>query len=380
MTPTIHIFNPENDLALAHAKTYYAAPTFARQLRRDLALLPAWTANDGDFVLTEQEADALWIERLNNVYGLNVRTVAPCELKTLGHAKFHPWGWSEPLRRELFTLKVPAQDLPTAEAIEAMRQISHRRTSIAIHKALGGQLCEVPVECESWNDVKTYITQHNGKCYAKAPWSGSGKGVFHITDPHSDEFERWCKGVMIRQGSVICEPAYDRVLDFAVEFRNSNGHAEVSGLSVFESDFHNQYAHGLIASHKYLTSKITSRYPDFNAVLNSVRAMVESIVCPIYDSDFGVDMMLFNTGSHVGINPCVELNLRSTMGMITTALANKLRVDDDTQRYFKILYSADGDFNLGKETIALTPIYPHTRYCAVAMSRNDLTADESELF
>ena len=37
---------------------------------------------------------------------------------------------------------------------------------------------------------------------------------------------------------------------------------------------------------------------------------------------FGVDMLLFKDGQGTGINPCVELNLRPTMGAITSVLGN----------------------------------------------------------
>jgi len=46
----IYLFNPEHDLALAHGAHNYTAPPFARRLRYDLRLLPAWLATAGDIL------------------------------------------------------------------------------------------------------------------------------------------------------------------------------------------------------------------------------------------------------------------------------------------------------------------------------------------
>ena len=47
----IYLFNPEHDLALAHGAHNYTAPPFARQLRHDLRLLPAWVAPAGSMTI-----------------------------------------------------------------------------------------------------------------------------------------------------------------------------------------------------------------------------------------------------------------------------------------------------------------------------------------
>ena len=48
---TLHIFNPEHDIALAANLSNFTAPHAGRQLRHDLGYLPAIWAAPGDYVL-----------------------------------------------------------------------------------------------------------------------------------------------------------------------------------------------------------------------------------------------------------------------------------------------------------------------------------------
>ena len=45
---TLHIFNPEHDIALASGLANFTAPHAGRQLRHDLGFLPAIWAQEGD--------------------------------------------------------------------------------------------------------------------------------------------------------------------------------------------------------------------------------------------------------------------------------------------------------------------------------------------
>ena len=55
---TLHIFNPEHDIALASNLSNFTAPHAGRQLRNDLGFLPALWAQEGDQILVEHEESA----------------------------------------------------------------------------------------------------------------------------------------------------------------------------------------------------------------------------------------------------------------------------------------------------------------------------------
>ena len=55
---TLHVFNPEHDIALAYDNKYFTAPHAGRQLRHDLDYLPILWAEEGDYVLVENVSSA----------------------------------------------------------------------------------------------------------------------------------------------------------------------------------------------------------------------------------------------------------------------------------------------------------------------------------
>ena len=50
---TLHVFNPEHDIALAQNTINFTAPQAAKCLRKDIGFIAALWANDGDYVLVE---------------------------------------------------------------------------------------------------------------------------------------------------------------------------------------------------------------------------------------------------------------------------------------------------------------------------------------
>ena len=56
---TLHIFNPEHDLALACDIENYSPPAAAQKLYSDLGFIPALWADNGDVVMVEDRMSAL---------------------------------------------------------------------------------------------------------------------------------------------------------------------------------------------------------------------------------------------------------------------------------------------------------------------------------
>ena len=66
----LHLFNPENDLALAADMACYTPPPAAVRLRSRGALLPLWFASEGDLIMAPPELEASAL-RLRDEYGLS---------------------------------------------------------------------------------------------------------------------------------------------------------------------------------------------------------------------------------------------------------------------------------------------------------------------
>lgn len=366
MTQRIYLFNPDNDLALAHGGGHYMAPPFAQKMQNDLCTLPMWYAEPGSMVLVANEAMLDWVNSTSAHFNLSINGITPDHLAKANDASFCPWGWSGTIKKRLVKRGVKAHLLPSDAAMEQARLLAHRRNSIAMHHYIQERtslpLSPVPIEYEDFNKVLNFATEHPGS-YIKMPWSGSGQGVYHAIEPGTIEFERWCKGALKRQGSLLCEVGLNRILDFALEFKCENGKAEPLGYSVFESDFHSQYNSGIVSAKQNLYDIIASQYTPLRDIILVITEAVSHIYCENYEGFLGVDMLLYNDGGTTKLNPCVEVNLRATMGLVTCMVGENI-LPKGTIGKFKIEHSKSGFPALQENRIYLTPILPDTQYCA----------------
>ena len=323
----VYIFNPENDLALAHGGDNYTAPPQACALRHNLQLLPAWLAPSGSRVVVDGNLTAA--NRWLTGHGLGVKAIGVDDIAALGPCHYHPWGWRRAMRRTLEKWGARKEDLPTDSQLEAVRCLSHRRTTIAMHHAIASQLgvapCPVPVELDSMDGVREFVARHPG-CYLKIPLSGSGRGVYRVLNGAEDDpyLWPWAEGALRRQGSLLAEVGLHRTMDMAMEFECGNDGVTVMGYSVFENDAHNQYARCLVDSNLHLRAHIGQQFPDFGRMEQAVTQAVAQLIAPHYRGPLGIDMLLYLRGDGTtGINPCVEVNVRHTMGMVAVALGER---------------------------------------------------------
>ena len=324
MMRDVYIFNPEHDLALAHGDYNYTAPPFARQFSHDLRLLPAWVATAGTYIAVPDDAPIEEDRRWLRDHALEVNPVQLSKIAELGPCRIHPWGWDAALRYRLLQAGVSPEFLPTDAELDCIRRLSHRRTSIAVHQALGEAFSPCPVELKTVEDVNAFIQRHPG-CYLKMPWSGSGKGIYRVIDPDADNHvPRWIEGALKRQGSLLCEVGLDRGQDFAIECMCRDGHTLLMGYSVFDSDFHSQFGEGRVAPMEELHEMLLGMYPELDSVIGQVLMTIDDIVAPHYNGPLGIDMMLYRDNKgNIALNPCVEVNLRMTMGMVTAAMGSR---------------------------------------------------------
>ena len=317
----VYLFNPEHDLALAHGAHNYTAPPFARKFRHDLRLLPAWVAPAGSYIAIPDdcsvEGDLQWLHD----HHLDITPVPISQIPDIGDCSIHPWGWDATLRHQLVQVGVSPDCLPSDEQLDWIRRLSHRRISIAIHQALGNAFSTCPVELSTVDEVTSFMLHHPG-CYLKMPWSGSGKGIYRVIDPQGDNHvPRWIDGALKRQGSLLCEVGLDKVQDFAIECNCRDGHTMLIGYSLFDSDFHSQFGSGRVAPMDELHVMLLRLYPGLDPVIAQVLMTIDDLIAPHYNGYLGVDMMLYrDSDGNMALNPCVEVNLRMTMGMVTAAM------------------------------------------------------------
>lgn len=321
----IHIFNPETDYALACGGNTYNPPGAIIALRRDMAYFPATYADDGDWIATFDEAlpsspHGRGYLDLANRRGVKMTTVARLanEIEASDSKAFEllPWGWNATLRTMLLKAGINGKWMKSEAEIERLRILSHRRTTIAFQDMLQKTLpgIEVPFATEifSVEEAFQYLDEH-GDAYFKMPWSSSGRGIAAASSMSREKLCQWIAGAIRRQGSILAEKAFDRILDFATEWESVNGKAYLIGYSVFKTSAGGRYGGNLEESQESLEKIISEAIAcEISEVTEAQRIALEEIITPGYSGPLGIDMLASRDGIP---HPCVEINLRQTMGM-----------------------------------------------------------------
>ncbi|MBQ9074154.1 MAG: hypothetical protein IJY30_06870 [Muribaculaceae bacterium] len=330
--PLIHLFNPENDLALAQGNRNYTPPPNAMALHTAGATLPMWYGNDNDVFITN-DTNIKWIEHTKHALGINIDIYDPSKHKT-GYWPA-PWGWSHDAARQFAKAGVPVEKIMPTEHIDNLRMLSHRRTTINVIKSLKEtlpfELPTTPAEIHTAEDVIHYRNKHNG-CYIKAPWSSSGRGVADVSSMPDAELHRRAEGIIHRQGSILCEAVLDKVEDFAMLFYSDGTSVKFVGYSAFFTEHGAAYTGNIVTSDDNIRRKLATYVnPDhLDMVSASLEDILTTTLLPHYIGYLGVDMMIYKSNDKMLIAPCVEINMRMTMGILAWHLYRKHLHNDST--------------------------------------------------
>lgn len=342
----LHIFNPDHELALASDLDNFTAPRVARRMQADLGFMPALWATDGDCVLVDNiKAAEKAFRRVANRIGKyggragKVEFVTPDRLHSMPIGSVDAWGWNTALRNYLIRRGVSTAAMPRLEELSDIRLLSHRSTARRLLEMVRGSgMVGEMTACESYEEVSRQVGRY-GRAVLKAPWSCSGRGVRFVTPTllDGDNLRGWMNHVVASQGCLMVEPYYNKVKDFGMEFMAlPDGRVEYLGLSLFHT-LNGAYAGNILATERYKEQAI-SRYVPL-AMLDRLKANIceasGRLMAGTYSGPFGVDMMIVAREDRDGflVHPCVEINLRRTMGHAALAISPR---DDEVKRVMRL--------------------------------------------
>ena len=337
----MNLFYPSHDIALAHGVKHFNPPAAALRLQEDLAFL-----------------SDIW----NQPY-LNGETEIPL-----------PWGWDWDTR-DFIQRKygVKMSKLPTDEELEQIRQLSSRRSSIVcleklfeklfieLKKDLPDDLAHedklaslrvtMPQYLDSEDKLWDFITSHDsaGKPFVlKTPWSSSGRGllVSHtkantglIVDNSRTFLMQQAMYTIRKMGGIMGEEwISDKVQDFAMLFYASEERVMFIGYSLFDNDntsLGTTYRQGYLLSNDTIVERLGIRYELLTIVAKAYEEILTEMLQAFLGKSWhlgylGIDMITYNIGDdsetlvgndyitkkHLAVHPCIELNLRCTMGVV----------------------------------------------------------------
>ena len=336
MMHTLHLFNPWHDEALAANVQYYSPSLAGRKLACALSELPRIWGKDEDECLKIPESG-------------RVKDLVPPDWSKIQHIA--PWGWDNHVMEIFQRLGAPESLLPTEEQLRVMRHLSSRvnvsellaKDSEHLLQTHRGITPFSSTFCRSMEEVTATLEPLKGRTMLKSPWSSSGRGVFPIKGTLDPVAEARVQKILQQQGGIEVQSLHEVLGNFAFEYHAlADGTVEYDGLSLFHAAPGGAYLGNLVA-HPQKMERELCRWMAPHAVewgiseenlpqlLHQLHSILAELLAKWLDARYigplGVDLLITSTGIH----PCVEINLRRTMGHVAVALGKQQTPDAPLQ-------------------------------------------------
>lgn len=332
----LHIFNPSHDEALAANYPYYYPSGISREKAELWGALPAIWAKEGDIVWLSGNPSELLLKEWKERWGESVRFVRQQEFSP-GLWKevdcIDPWGWDLLLRHQLKKAGAPSRLLPSDEQLSTLRQLSGRSTSAAILPLLRERLEREKIPTIGQSVVITDNVGANRLFHVwnggvvKSLWSCSGRGLFYVERQPCEAVIRRIQRLLDKQGGVEIEPRYVPAATFAIEFfADKEKGVRYLGASLFRSGTSGAYFGNVISSQSdiwaYLGEKGLAE-TWIKPLLNACIDVANDYLDGRYHGPLGIDMMMVRSEYGARLFPCMEMNLRRTMGHVALEMARR---------------------------------------------------------
>lgn len=340
--PNIYLFNPTCEYAVANGNASWQANRLLQKMESDLATLPLFFARSKDYVLVNSVPASDYMLKL---WELNIpvpefipkkQALQQQEFLKARKGKLLPWGWSPAAHKALAPLKNSCSEeflkSPVSNWNPEYKELSSRKFAreilpevsrsidpgIAIPSSLHPQICTTEPEIEN-------LLIRWGKLMIKAPWSSSGRGLQPITKTpvHPTVWEK-IRAIIKEQGFVMVEPYLNKVMDIALQFEMKNKKITYWGISRFITDTKGQYQGNFLNGFPSDVDAEVKAFADSvsgKIIEPLVAALENSKLASYYEGFLGVDTLIFlDSNKQLRINPCLEINVRYTMGLLSLQL------------------------------------------------------------
>ncbi len=364
----LHYFNPGHEAAILNGSPYYHAPANVVQMQGDLAFLPAWYASDDDCVLVNKNITNEFIEFWSALADFSVKPIIEnrflSENTLLKGQEVALWGISPQSIHSIAKLNEKFDlDLKIPNWNPLLQEFSHRQKAADYLQQLVDSFPFIsqnllPRFCHSLDEIKELLSNKDASYLAKAPYSSSGRGLLWLPSELTQTEVQILHGYLKRQSTVSIEKVVDKKVDFAMEFYcDGVGGCHFFGYSLFETNKGN-YAGNTICPQQQIIEKLSKEIPLEQLLLiqNQLQALFEKDIASFYKGYVGVDMMIYEEEIEMKLHPCVEINLRTNMGVLSIAIQQK-HVHPEAHGNFQIEYFADSS-NLANKHLELLKIHP----------------------
>ncbi len=335
-----HIFNPTCEMEVANGEVSYQAPSYLQKFTQDLEILPYIYSNSEDVVLVRKLPNKDFTIRLNEA-GFDLPSF--CLIDKINSLKNDykpsPWGWSPAVAKKLHLLGAKWQTelkpfFSRQFSLKILQQVTQKATKGLVDSG------NVARYVEDFSQVEN-LMQEWKQIVIKAPFSSSGRGVQILRESYIDQhITNKTKNIIKTQGGAMVEPYYDKICDFAYEFKIGNGEISFVGFSAFFTNEQGQYEGHIIPFDANNFPKEAAelwRNGVVNDGLELLKNALQNTKIPnLYEGYFGVDALIFkDKNGDILLQPCIEINLRCNMGIVALHLEKHIAAGSTCE--FKII-------------------------------------------
>ncbi|MDL2224352.1 hypothetical protein LJB92_03455 [Bacteroidales bacterium OttesenSCG-928-M06] len=347
----IHYFNPGNETAILHASKYYQPAANQVKMQKELAFLPAWYASPSDFVLTTENLSSDFqktihfikpiaqslteqslIEKREILFGedIDLWGIAPNSIYYFEKLnKIHQLGWNMPIWKDEYTI------------------LSSRLTSHKVLEELIATTDEIepdilPSLFHNIPELEDFLLKKGKKQLLKSPFSSSGRGLVWLPPEKLAQSEKQIiHGMIKKQQTVSLENILNKQLDFSMHFNIREESVKFLGYSLFHTNKKGAYEYSILSSQEkqeqiivsFINSKLLSK------VKKALIQILKKTYTPYYSGNIGIDMLIYKSGDSYFLHPCVEINMRKSMGYLALKLKENY-IHPLSQGTFHVDYSA----------------------------------------
>ena len=342
-------FNPTCEMAVVNGQTSYMPPAHLKQFEHDLATLPCFFGGEDDFVLVPEVVDSSFTDYL---CGLNFNVpsfITSANAFNIANKldALSPWGWSPAVHKKLQSFlpfcdedwfEHPMSQWKAEHALLLSRETNYKFAKLLIEQCSKEyellEIPAIPLKVKTLEEIESLVNIMPPPMLLKLPWSASGRGLFKIRDVNEHaETNAWVKSKLKQQGFFFAEPFLQKIQDVSFHFYATKNSIEFLGTTFFHTDAKGQF----ISCH--------IRYPEnsdlepafmseaFHQASEFLKSGLEKFeIHKDYQGPIGIDALFFQTNDNkLKLHPCIEVNLRHTMGLLNLCIREKVHPERNGQ-------------------------------------------------
>jgi hypothetical protein len=320
-----------------------------RGFEEELATLMMFFASPHDHVLKETPVSNEFLDSMEQcgfiIPKIIQKTVSLDLLESQNQiVELNPWGWSPAELNYLSGYKQSRELHEKAKNI-LMHSLFERKHAVnfvhQLHSCFPAPFFpgkeQLPSIIDSVFEVENYLERHQ-QIVLKLPLSSSGRGLQVIRKNKLNESnKRWVLTGLKQQKYLVGEPLFNKKQDLSFQFEfEISGKINYLGTSYFSTNGNGQYLgqhlnYPVQNKEKYFSESVIN---DLSELL--LKQLEKSIFKEHYYGFLGIDALVYTENGQTKIQPCLEINPRYNMGILSCQIENNIH--PESTGLFQVYY------------------------------------------